>query len=189
MIHAVPFISQFDETSRSEWKARSCSVACLLMAISFIRNESVSLDDLIDEALLVKGWTPLGWTHDALTIVAHNHGVAAYREEFRSLRADVSTGTFSPSVFAEELLRYGTNKIVSHIEQGGVVIASIHRDWKTSENFHTVLIIGFEKNERGLAGFYYHDPDTEKEMRENKYISLSDFLLGWRKMAVFLGKV
>lgn len=190
IIHKVAYYSQFDHVEREEWKSRACSIACLKMALDFLKEgEDSSVDALIDEAVLVKGWTPHGWTHDSLTLVAHNHGVPAYREEFRSLHVDVSTGTFSPSISAEELLRYGVQKLVSHLENGGLTIISTHRNWQTSESFHTVIFIGFEKEGDRITGFYYHDPDTEGGRKENQFITLADFLSGWRKMAVFLGKV
>lgn len=190
MKHNVTYYSQFDNVLREEWKARACSIVCLKMALDFFSPDVIDIDSLIDEGVLLKGWTPHGWTHDSLSLIAHNHGLASYREEFRSMHADPRTGTFSISPYTEKFIEYGIKKISDAIENGGLVIVSTYRNWNPQESFHTVLLIGLEKGEDGrISGFYYHDPDTALEKREGIFVQLKDFLENWRKMALFMGKI
>jgi len=160
------------------------------MALEFLKDtDASSVDALIDEALLLKGWTPEGWLHDVLSLIAHNHGVASYREEFRSMTADSNTQTFSLSPFTEEILRYGVYKLASHLEANGLAIVSTYKNLDPKESFHTVLLIGVEREEERVTGFYYHDPNTLLGEKENQLAPLSQFLESWRKMAVLLNSI
>lgn len=184
----VLFYSQYDDVSRDEWKDRSCSVTCLAMALRFFGAPISTIDSLIDEGLTIGARDPQnGWIHGKLAILAHNYGIPAYAEEFRS--ATVVNGVVqSENAFASSMNEYGLEKIVRILSLGGLVIASVPRNLDIKSTFHSILLIGYEEKDGEYIGFYYHDPDTLVEKREGRFISKEDFSRIWRKMAIYIGK-
>ena len=188
MRHAVPYYSQHTHVSRADWKERACTVTCLKMAIEYCtEKETVSIDDLIDEGLLIGAHTQHGWDHAGIAILAHNHGVAAYKEEFRAIEINIQTKEKSKSVHENTLREYGCNKLISHLDQGGVAVVSVLRGMHKDGGFHSVLLIGYEKTGDATT-FIYHDPDAKFGSKSNMSIAKHDFLSLWRSMAIFFSK-
>lgn len=187
MKREVPYYSQFVDVKNPEWKARACSVVCLKMALDyFIPGHSPSVDDLIEEGVIIGGYAEHGWKHPFISLLAHNHGVSAYCEEFRSLAVNVYDKTFSKSQFEDAMLDTGIKKITTTLQAGGLVIASVPRNMQSGGTFHTVLLIGFEEKDGEIVGFYYHDPDAEGDPKEDQFVNLSDFKKLWRRMGIFI---
>jgi hypothetical protein len=198
MKQAVPYYSQFFDVSREDQREKSCSIVCLKMAFDFLSpGTTPSIDHLIEEAsfhtismkehgLITEKAASFGTVHDVLVSLAHNYGVLAYREEFKSLSV-TEAKVVVPSPFVEVMLESGIKKIVASLETGSLVIASVFPGLSEGKSFHTILLIGFEDRDGTLTGFYYHDPDARTEARNDQFIALADFVIYWRKMAVFLG--
>jgi hypothetical protein len=184
----IPYYSQFLDVLNPDWKNRSCSVVCLKMALDYFAPEnSPSLDDLIEEGVMIGGYGEHGWKHPSIALLAHNHGVPAYCEEFRSVTVNIHDKTFSKSLFEGVMLETGITKIINTLKQGGLVIVSVPRNMQEGGTFHTVLLTGFEEKDGGIEGFYYHDPDAENDSKKDQWITTQDFGVFWRKMAIFLG--
>lgn len=180
----VPFLSQYDDVVQSEWKSRSCTVVCLAMALEALTGEKQDITALIEEGVRIGGHTEQGWNHERIAMLAHNHGMPAYREEFRA-RLVLQQGDL-PSPFEGMLAAYGLEKMKRSIASGGLVIASVARGLVPGGSYHNVLIVGCGE-EQGTEGFYLHDPDTETVRRERFFISRADFTSVWRNMAIFIG--
>ena len=195
---AIPYYSQYKEVTSDEWKGRACIVTCLKMALDHVSPGSApSLDRLIEEALihsasmmehgLITAQSAThGFVHDVIVVMAHNHGVAAYREEFKSLSLDAENKP-APSPYVEAVLQKGIEKLKTSIENNHVPIVSVLPGLSDGESFHTILLTGFEEEEGRVKGFYYHDPDAKDLPRNDLFLSLSEFLKYWRKMAIFIG--
>lgn len=193
----VPYYSQFNDVQNPEWQDKACSVACLKMALDFLQPHRVpDLNALMSEAfthgtsmlehgLVTETAAKHGIPHDVIVLMAHNYGVTAYREEFKSLTA--KDGAMIESEYAPAMLEKGLQKITAMLETGSLVIASILPGLSSGSSNHTILLIGFEDNAGTLTGFYYHDPDSKTEARNSEFISLEDFLKYWRKLAIFVG--
>ncbi len=192
MKYPVPYFSQFDDVVRDDWKPRACSIVCVAMVLNYFPSETKprpSIDELIDEGVQIMGFTNLGWSQEAITFLFHNHGLLAYREEFRSIDVDTKTGIFTQSRHAERLMQKGIQRIADHLTVGGLVMASTFRDWDPKKSLHAVLLIGVEREGGKITGFYFHDPDTEQERRNDKFIPIDEFIKNWRKMAIFIEKL
>lgn len=181
----VPFLSQYDDVVQSEWKSRSCTVVCLAMALEALTGEKQDVTALIEEGIRIGGHTEHGWNHERIAMLAHNHGMPAYREEFRA-RLVLPEGD-SPSPFEDMLATYGLLKMKRFIASGGLVIASVARGLVPGGSYHNVLLVGCG-TEQGAEGFYLHDPDTETVRRERFFVRESDLASVWRNMAIFIGK-
>lgn len=189
MKHEVPFYSQYDDVERSEWKSKSCTITCLKMALDALcSNRAPSIDHLIDEGVLIGGRNEHGWIHGKVAIIAHNYGVPAYAEEFRSITVQ-SNGKSEISPYEESITSYGIHKLHSLVRARVFPIVSVPRNMEQSGSFHSILLIGYEEVGGTLTGFYYHDPDTEKERREGEFVSIGDFARLWRKMAICIGEM
>lgn len=189
MKHTVPYYSQFADVTREEWKSKACTVTCLKMAIEYVTGKStVSVDTLIDEGVIIGAHTKHGWDHSGVAILAHNYGVPAYKEEFRSVKVNTETKGFSKSEHEDSMREYGISKIIKVLDEGGLAIVSVLRGLKPDGGFHTILILGYEKSGDDLS-FIFHDPDAKFGTKSNMTISKTDFIPVWRKMAIFIDKM
>ncbi|MFZ3020395.1 MAG: C39 family peptidase [Minisyncoccia bacterium] len=181
----IPYHSQFDEITMLDWKEKGCSVTCLKMCLDFAKSDAIpSIDSLIKEGIVIGGYLDgIGWRHDALVRLAHNYGVPAYAEEFKSVKVDVASKTFSQNIFENDLLDIGVRRIRGAIERNVPVIVSISRQ----NGSHQIVVVGFEDNLGATTGFYINDPDNRLGERKEIFVPISEFLTEWRKFAVFVG--
>ncbi len=185
----VPFYSQNDSSIPEDWKSRSCAIVCLKMCIDAYgeKHEALisSIPELINEGLAIRGepyTNRVGWNHDAMVWLAHNHGVPAYKEEFRSDSAPVQSGSATPSKFSENLRNEGLKRIKDSIERGVPVVVSFLPGFGSKENVHHLVVIGFEE----ATGFIVHDP-SDSSPKEAFVVSEDIFIKFWRKFAIFVG--
>lgn len=169
----VPFFWQYDESIPQDWRHRACTMSSLSMVLRFFERE-VTPSEIIKEGLSLKGAyiQGVGWDHKASSWLAHNHGVQAYSEEFRTLVEN------KPSQYDQIFLENGIKKIKKSVESGIPVLVSIKMDFKEENNPHTIVIVGTTEN-----GFLYHDSKYE----DGTYREVSEevFKHAWRRFAVF----
>lgn len=171
----VPYYSQHDETLEKKHREGACAIACLRMALSFLSGEPPSLQELFNEGRRIGGQTADGlWIHAKLAMLARNHGLPAYNQEFRS----------NSQIFAEQLVEEGITKITASLMHGYPVLVSVPGSrTKSLVSTHIVLLVGCEAEE----GFYYHDPDARSnEEGAFQLTSLETFKKEWRKLAIFV---
>ena len=162
---SVPFYSQYGDDVPEIWRPHACTVANTKMVLDFFLGaENVSsLAELITEAESTGGFGPRGWTHDTIVYLCHNHGLHAYRQEFRSRDAR----------HEEKLSQEGVEKIKQALTNGFPTIVSVQKE---NGSYHTVTVIGMTD-----TGFIYHDPETGPSQE----MSFGDFVRQWRKLAIF----
>jgi len=200
----VPYYSQFQEIKNEEWKSRACSIVCLKMAFDFLLQQSetisnpsnsksdfgtqIDADELFKESeeiqqsllskkLISEEQAKNGRTHDTLVFLTHNHGLPAYKEEFKSLNLE----------FSEKMFEFGISKISKSIENEKPVLVSVLPGLSEGKSFHTILIVGTQKENEKITGFYYHDPDAKNERLENQFLNLENFKKFWRRLTIFVG--
>jgi hypothetical protein len=187
----IPFHSQNDETIPKEWRDKSCAIASLKMCMdTYGAKHGInmpSLDGLLKEGLAMKGdsySSNIGWKHDPLIWLAHNHGVPAYREEFRSDTIDLETGKCEPSESSNAILHEGLKRIRDGIARGVPVMISFLPGFGSRAGTHLVVITGFEDGNQ--KGFYINDPSPDSP-KENTFVSEEEMVSYWRKFAIFVG--
>jgi Peptidase_C39 like family len=207
---SVPYYSQHLDVTDPYWQDRSCGIVCLKMALEYVHlaakppsedrsalgglaaksstTQVPTIDDLILEGAAIGGHdSEYGWIHDRLVSLAHNHGVPAYREEFRSL--DITLGPDGriqskkePGSYSPILIDLGIKKITETVHDGKPVIVSIIKNINGQDSFHMILIVGVS-----AAGFYCHDPDSRvREEGEGLFMDFEIFKNSWRRLAIFL---
>ncbi len=181
----IPYHSQFDEITMPEWKNRGCAIACLKMCLDFTKpNEIPSIDNLIKEGELIGGYVDkIGWKHEAVVRLAHNYGVTAYPEEFRSIKVDINSKTFSENILEKDLIDRGIQRIRDSIDRKVAVIVST----STKLGPHQVVVVGYEDNLGATTGFFVNDPDNRNSEKKGVFVPISEFLNNWRKFAIFVG--
>lgn len=183
----VPYYSQHRDVSELHWKKRSCGIVCVKMILDFLKPElPVSIDALIDEAVLMNGYTAHGWSHDALVNLFHNHGQHAYREEFKSMHIDVQKRTKQPSAYESLLVRNGISKIVHMLRKGKPVIVSVEKGFDDNTSTHLIVLTGMLDTPAGCEGFFYNDPNSVDGVKKHVFVELSKFRTYWRKLAIFV---
>ena len=158
---SIPFLSQYDESIPESWRSRACSVTNLFMVLKS-RGVDTTVEALIGEGESIGAFGPRGWTHEGIVRLAHNHGVSAYAQEFRSRDENIAT----------ELRQKGLEKIKQNLP----VIASIQKD---NGSFHTITLV-----EATGEDFMVHDPEEKEPTR----ITEADFLKKWRGLSIFFEK-
>lgn len=184
----IPYHSQFDEITMLEWKERGCAPTCLKMCMDFYAEKNKlqipSIDNLIKEGEVIGAYVEKpGWRHDGLIRLAHNYGVPAYSEEFRSMQVNVNSKTFSESMFQRNLIDIGVQRIREAIDREVPVIVSVSKP----NSSHQIVVIGYEDNLGSTTGFYINDPDNRNSERRGTFMPLNEFLNVWRKFAIFVG--
>lgn len=177
----VPFYSQYDESVPPEWRDRACGIMCLRMAMETYSSSTFAVHDLITEALAVKAYQEsVGWNHQGLVYMAHNRGIPAYQEEFRSL--DYRTN--EPQVLVQDqLMRHGIRKFKGELARGNIILVSVGKDMKPGGAPHIVLLVAAES-----GGFRYHDPGKESAAKgANQLILEDDFVKTWRLLSIVVG--
>src|ERR1035437_3117425 len=187
----IPFLSQNDSTIPSEWIERSCAIVSLKMCMDVyaVKHGLVmpSLSVLLKEALAMKGGSrspTVGWKHDSLIWLAHNHGVPAYSEEFRSDHIDLKTGNNTQSEFSEKIFNEGLERIRDGITRGVPVMVSFLAGFGSKANSHLIVVTGFEDGDK--KGFYVNDPSLDSP-KENVFVPDEEVIKYWRKFALFVG--
>lgn len=183
----VPFLAQYANDVPAEWQKRVCGIVSLRMALLYLLRTEISAvpsaAELIHEAEVIKGWSPYGLSHDAVVRMAHNHGVAAYREEFRSVAIDHISNETVEGPLAAQVALYGLRKLHDALRAGYVPIVSVTVDGKSDT--HLVPLIGFNAD-----GWYYHDPaEYDASPGAQVFISNTEFERRFRKLVIFIGPV
>src|SRR3989344_4076261 len=113
----VPYYSQWSDVYSKEWKKKACGVASVKMVLEYVtqNKEAPSNDALIQEGVFIGGYSKDGWIHDALVALLRNHGVRAYRQEFRSRVVDFIKKISSTNAFEQKLAEKGIEKFIKEI--------------------------------------------------------------------------
>lgn len=173
----VPFISQHSNVADPAWQKEICTIANLAMVLLYYKKE-VPTEELVAEGKSIGGYvsSAVGWDHESIVRLARNHGVHAYRQEFRS----------GNEVHQERMAQEGVEKLARHIEGGDVVLVSVRNNFDASRGYHTVLLIGIERDDnKAVASFVYHDPDDTDREGENQKVDKTLFLEHWRRLSIF----
>jgi hypothetical protein len=152
---SVPFVTQrlpaetrakegFDDpVTAAHWERRICGIACLKMALlAFDRQPAPTLRELLDDGRAHGAYREdVGWVHRGLAVMAERHG----------LRARSAT-------IGDDL-----GRIVAHLGQGGLVIASVSvgLEAEAGRGGHLVLIRGVTVAEGAVTSLLLHHPSSD----------------------------
>lgn len=178
------FCSQHTDIQNDEWKNKGCSISALWMALKTLNSDfNLSLDKLLEEAINIKANGDGLWKHDRVAVLAHNHGLAAYAEEFKSIPFGEETK------YAKSLVEYGLQKIYNHLKEGGMVIVSVPKDFTETNKPHSILLTGVKEEDRKRFFIYNDSNKRTEEEGKGLEISFENFAKVWRKLAIFLNKI
>ncbi len=196
----IPHYSQFSEAIEKDWQGRSCAIVCLKEILDSFNIEG-DITEFIKEGIFVsgdlakkekahEGYSPsTGWGHGVLVMLLRNHGISAYSQEFRSVDVNLESGAMENSINSEKLFNEGIKKIEKNIEDNLPVIASIRKSFTEKDSHHMVVIVGYEKNDKGeFIGFFYNDPEPKGMEGKELFVEMDKFRLGWKKFAIFVEK-
>lgn len=173
---SVPYYSQYKDVNDPTFRSRACSITCLKMALDFEASNFntiiPSLDELIQEGIDIRALSKNGWEHRGIVFIAHNHGVPAYQEEFRSINGKL----------AKKLVDMGFEKLIKRLEEGKTAIVSVEKGFGENGDSHQVILVGYEDGH-----FFYHEPEAKDETGAFRQISEEKFSSYWRHLAIFVG--
>lgn len=179
---SVPYHSQFLEVKDSEWNIRSCSGACVAMAVEFLTGKNIDILEYMKEAEREGGYDKInGASHDYIISYFEKEGLKSSRyknPETKDVNVDISS-------------------LVESLENNSPVIVSINKIILEQKKFHLILLVGLEKDENGnVTHFYYHEPEATVASVENnpavggafRKCDIEVFLQGYRGRAIFVSK-
>ncbi|MEI8339042.1 MAG: C39 family peptidase [bacterium] len=184
----VPFYSQFSPEIKTDWQERVCALACVKMVLDFSLDKIFSVNDLLEEGLLIKNsfTTEYGWSHDAVVMLLRNHGLSSYRQEFRAVEKDIVNKIDKINPVEKDLIDFALGKIQSSIIHGEPVIVSVWKKFSIPDKLHLVLVIGFEEENDKITGFYVNDPMEDNITEKGQFfVPMDKFRAAWRKFAIF----
>lgn len=156
------------------------------MSLKALKKDfSLSPDELLKEGLYINAFIDPGfWKHDKLAILAHNYGLPAYAEEFKSRPFGVDTE------YADSILDYGIEKMFNFLKnKQGTIIVSVPKDFKHFDKPHSVLLHGVKEDSDGRYFIYNDSEKLTREEGENLEISLEGFKNKWRRLAIFINRI
>jgi hypothetical protein len=181
LILDVPYCSQRLDVGDPRWQNRACGMACVKMVLDYYsqivkHRVSNNLDDLIKEGVEKEGYCEHGWIHDVLVKMMKERGLEVFRKEYKS--ADENK--------QNKLVEKAIKETINFLSEKRPVIISAIKNFSEKKNFHMVILVGFEKGENGVIGFYYHDPDSfSREGGMHKFVPIDTFKKYWRKMSIY----
>jgi len=179
MILEVPYYSQRTDVFDPDWQKRACAMACLKMTLDFLGTKTPSLDEMIQQGVALNAYGPSGWIHEGLAKVALAYGKTIEPTEFRSEDKEE----------AEMFLNKGIIALVRSLAEGIPVPVSAIKEFKHTDKFHMVILVGAKTEQGSLEGFYYHDSDANSaDEGKNKFVPLDTFKKHWRRMALVAKK-
>lgn len=162
----VPYCSQRLDVGDLYWQSRACGMACVKMVLDYYKKGGDSLINLIKEGVGKEGYCERGWIHDVLVEMMKERGLKVFRKEYKS--ADENE--------QKRLIEKAIKETINFLSEKGLVIISAIKNFSEEKNFHMVVLIGFEKGENGVIGFYYHDPDSfSREGGMHKFVPIDTF--------------
>lgn len=186
----IQFCSQYRDITQEEWKSKACSISSLWMALKYLKEDFVlSPDELLSEAISIGAFSEAGfWLHDRICLLAHNHGLPAYNEEFKSFPFGKET------IYAKNIADFGVEKIFNFIKnKEGFVISSVPKNFDNIDKPHSILIHDVKtETENGIKKRYFIYNDSEKLTEAegvNLLVDLETFKNLWRKLAIFINKI
>ena len=202
----VPFVSQNSFDVPAEFHNNACGIACTKMILDYMPESYKSeylmgglrtMNDLIEEGIVIGGLTDNGWKHDSLVRLLRNRNIMSYCQEYRSIDIvidQIHGVTFSEGKNYPDIQNIGIEKIIKKINSGLPTIVSVMPNFNDNKETHLILIIGYEiekipqNSDQPINGsFYYHDPDSRNGTeKKNKKITINDFIKKWRNLAIFV---
>ena len=156
-IPTVPFLSQFTDISRDDWKKRACGIVSLAMLIELYKPGEINVNELLEEGIASGAYlNNAGWIHNGLALLAKDHGLYGKSYDF--------VPTTMNNAFNE--LEKSLNK--------GPVIASVHYKLDPKNTIPHLIVINSIKN--GQISF--NDP---AENHGDMSISVENFIKAWKK--------
>ena len=156
-IPTVPFLSQFTDISRDDWKKRACGIVSLAMLIELHKPGEIGVNELLEEGIASGAYlNNAGWIHNGLALLANEHGLYGKSYDFSPLTI----------IKAFNELEKSLNK--------GPVIASVHYKFDQHNPIPHLVVINSIKD----GQIYYNDP---AEKIGGQSISIEKFTTAWKK--------
>jgi len=177
----VPFWSQKHNVDNEEYIDNACGIVCVKMVLAYPLRDSRSVDDLIKEGHVVGGKSDAGWNHETLVRLLRNHGILAYRQEFKSHEVDLGSKKGTDNVEeTENFINLGMEKIQGSIDHGFPIIVSVKPGFGENGGDHLVLVVGYDDE-----NFYINDPQRKGYEKDPIRISLERFKEYWKGLTIF----
>jgi uncharacterized protein YvpB len=160
----VPQLSQHLDITDPEWRSRSCGPVCVGMILDYLGKAHPSLDDLVRMANEIGAYKPgIGWYHSGLVRLA---------EEFETKGATFDWNMETPT---------SALKNMESLLEKGPLIASVHRNFDTSNGGHLIVLTGMDDN-----AVTYNEPDSQVRGEIGRTVPIKRFLNGWKRRIIVL---
>jgi hypothetical protein len=143
------------------------------------RMHTVTFEDLLKEANIVGGREAAGWTHETIVRILRNHGIHAYRQEFKAHEIDLETGEPTPAQHSGEFAQQGILKIRRNVDDGNPVLVSVSSGFSDNTEDHVVLVIGYDEE-----SIIVHDPLLAPDSNPVS-VPVRKFMDFWKRLTIF----
>jgi uncharacterized protein YvpB len=178
----VPFLSQKDNVLKKEYTHNSCGIVCVKMVLDYAKKGNRDLDELIQEGYVVGGTENAGWSHETLVRVLRNHGVLAFRQEFKSHNVDLISKQGLVNENQEKGFReLGIQKIKNSIDLGYPVLISVKPGFGENGSDHLILVVGYSDDL-----FFVNDPQRKGQEKDPIGVSIEKISEYWKGLSIFV---
>ncbi len=179
---SVPYFSlSFSPTQKNPVDVRG--VTCAKMVFDFYGINERSIEDLLYVSGSIGLYdTPPNFMLDSLIVLLKMHGFSARKEYFKNYEIDFALSEQVLEMYDVGYREEGILALAESLYNKRPVITTVSQTENAVGNDKLMLLIGYDKTEEGIQGFYYHDAE-----HEDKFVSISEFRQMWKRMAVFVG--
>jgi uncharacterized protein YvpB len=177
----VPFYAQHEIIENGKGSV-SCGIVCIKMVLDFAGKDKTEIHDLIEEAEIVGNKESAGWSHETLVRVLRNHGVLAFRQEFKSHTVSLEDKKgFENIEETKNFIELGIQKIKNSIDLGFPVLVSVKPGFGENGGDHLILIVGY-----GDDSFFANDPQRKGHEKDPMRVSVEKFKEFWKGLTIFV---
>ena len=169
MLFDVPFVSQYADLGRHEWRARGCGIASLKMVLDFYGTH-ILLEELLSVGLELGAYREgIGWSHGGLVSIAERYGYRGYNADWGPKSSNPKTAPGAWDALMSELAH-------------GPVLASVHAGFDAERpGGHIVAITGYAD---GLV--LLNDPEQMHEREGRRALALDAFLKAFKRRYIVI---
>lgn len=178
----VPYYSQFVDVKDHNWNIRSCSGACVAMALEYLTGKKIDILEFMKEASRAGGYDIVnGMSHDYLIYFFEKEGLKSWRYKNEETKDRLQS----------------IEPLIENLRNKNPVIVSVSKFVLEQKKFHLITLVGFEENKNGeVTDFYYHEPEASVSDMQNddmvggsfRKCDVETFKQYWRGRAVFIEK-
>lgn len=164
----LPRYSQFLDVRSARWKPRACGIVALKTVLDYWRGGDLktkpTISNLINSGLSSNSYVQgIGWKHKGIVSIASQYGMKGKNYDWFKRTPEKAF------------------EMLSHFLQKGPVLASIHKDFRSTNGGHLIVLLGINGSR-----IFYNEPAAKTRGEIAGAVGKKTFLRGWKRRIIVI---